>query len=154
MSSFQGIFWSFFAVDKNGNIRGEFKRSDVTSRLDALSSKKHVTFVKGLREPTVGDSLTIQGLGPIKVIEIVRGSGFITCTLDSQQYSDVLVAALTLGPKSSRIWLWERDNAWSHLQTLNATASGGKREEWIRPGQREEFLAYAKSKVRKDPFAN
>ena len=156
MSNFQGIFWSLSAEDKNGNIRGEFKRSDVTSRFQAQTSKKYTTFVKGLVEPVVGDFLEVNGLGQLRVIEVSRSSiGFTSCALEVQQYSDVLVAALTRGSKSDRIWEWEMDNVWSHLQRLNEMANGGVREEWINPGQRDNFLSYHKSKRSlKDPFAN
>lgn len=154
MNNFLGIFWNFYAEDKNGNIRGQFNRSDLTSRFNALTSKNYVTFVKGLAEPKVGDFHPVRGLGNIKVIEVSKSSGFASCTLEPQQYSDVLVSLLTSGSRSSRIWVWEIDNAWSHLRTANAMASGGKYEEWINPGQREEFLAYERGKTRTDPFAD
>jgi hypothetical protein len=152
MNNFLGILWNFYAEDKNGNIRGEFNRSDLTSRFDALTSKNHVTFVKGLAEPKVGDFHPVKGLGSMRVIEVSKGSGFASCTLEPQQYSDALVSALTSGSRSSRIWQWEKDNAWSHLRNANSMASGGKYEEWINPGQREEFLAHARSKTTKDRF--
>ena len=154
MTNFQGIFWNFYAKDKNGNIRGEFKRSDVPSRFEAFASKNYVTFVKGLTEPNLGDFHAVKGLGNLRVIEVSRGSGFVSCTLEPQQYSDILVSALTSGSRSSKIWLWEKDNVWSHLRTQNAMTNGGKYEEWINPGQREDFLAYVNGKIKRDPFAN
>ena len=155
MSNFQGIFWNIYAEDKNGNIRGEFRRSDLTSRFNALTSKNHVTFVKGLTAPTVGDFHNVKGLGNLKVVEVTSGSGFASCTLERQPYSDILISALTSGSRDSRIWLWEKDNVWSHLRTTNAMANGGKYEEWIHTGQREEFLAQSRAiKKLRDPFSN